>query len=167
MRLRAATISTAVAIACLLPVSGGAAPAQAATICTWGGTAAAPTGTFSLKSGLTNVPAPGPIDFRATGQLAGGGICAGTLTFDGQVNAGSTCPVTFFEGTVKGLPGVVRFWGDGAVGVVPELLYDSVGNLVGSDQPQVLTADNAPHFTDCTTPTGFTGGTFSSVVELF
>jgi hypothetical protein len=35
------------------------------------------------------------------------------------------------------------------------------------DQPQVLTEANAPHFTDCLMPAGFTGGTFSSTVELF
>ena len=41
------------------------------------------------------------------------------------------------------------------------------GNLVGSETAQIVTADDAPHYTDCTTPQGFTGGTFSSVVELF
>ena len=51
--------------------------------------------------------------------------------------------------------------------MVNELLYDKAGNIVGADQPQVFTADNAPHFTDCTTPEGFSRGTFSSTVELY
>ena len=57
--------------------------------------------------------------------------------------------------------------GPGLFGMVNELLYDKAGNIVGADQPQVFTADNAPHFTDCTTPEGFSRGTFSSTVELY
>ena len=49
----------------------------------------------------------------------------------------------------------------------PALLYDSHGEAVASEDAQVATPDNAPHFTDCNTPAGFTGGTFSSVITFF
>jgi hypothetical protein len=144
-------------------------PASAAgpttTICTWGGTPAAPTGTFTQSPGITNIPSPGPLEFSATGRLAGDPGCSGTMTFVGQVDAGSSCSLASFEGIVKGLPGVTRFWGKGTL-VVPELLYDSAGNVVGSDQPEILTEGNSSHFNDCNTPQGFTGGGFSSMVEL-
>jgi hypothetical protein len=157
---------SAVAAALLAPAGWTASPAQAATICTWGGTPAAPTGAFTLSPGLTNIPSPEPLRLKATGELAGGASCAGKVTFLGEANAGSTCAVTSFEGVVKGLPGVVRFWGPGVFGLVNELLYDRDGNVVGADQPQVLTEDNAP-FTECNTTEGFTEGTFSSIIELF
>jgi hypothetical protein len=159
----------AVAAASVAATGWGAAPATAAptaTVCTWGGTPAAPTGTLTIDPGTTNTPAPGPLRFRATGALAGDPGCVGTMTFVGQIDAGSSCALASVEGVVKGLPGVARFWGKGTL-VVPELLYDSAGNVVGADQPQILTQDNASHFNDCNTPQGFTGGGFSSTVELF
>ena len=91
------------------------------------------------------------------------------MTFTGQMDAGATCAFSEFEGTVKGLPGVKRFWGKGSL-LVPSLLYDSAGNVVGSETAQILTETNFSHNTDCATPEGFTGGwpaMFSSVVELF
>jgi hypothetical protein len=154
-----------------LSAAAGAAPAPAAvTACTWGGTPLAPTGSLTVSPGTTNTPATQPLDFRATGQLAGGGPCTGTMTFEGVLDTGSNCFSQVFEGRVRGLPGVVRFWGPGAFGVVDELLYDSAGNVVGSDQPQVLTnatGEGDPLFLDCGTPEGFTEGNFSSTVELY
>jgi hypothetical protein len=47
----------------------------------------------------------------------------------------------------------------------PSRLYDKGGNIVGSENAQLLTLDNAP-FSDCGVG-GFTEGTFSSVIELF
>src|SRR4051812_40017768 len=88
------TIITAVALAATSLVSAGleAAPAGAATTtCTWGGTPPAPTGTLTINPGITNLPAPGALKFRATGELSGGGRCTGTMTFVGQIDAGSTC----------------------------------------------------------------------------
>jgi hypothetical protein len=168
--MRYRTIITAVALAAtsLIAAGLGAAPAGASTAtCTWGGTPVAPTGTFTIDPGITNLPAPGALKFKATGELAGGGRCTGTMTFVGQIDAGSTCSLTSFEGTVKGLPGVTRFWGKGSEGVVTELLYDADGNVVGSDQPEVLTPENQPKITDCYTTAGFAGGTFAATVELF
>ena len=166
--MRYRTIINALALgATSLAIAGlGAAPASASATCAWGGTPAAPTGTFTIDPGITNLPAPGALKFKATGELAGGGVCTGTMTFAGQIDAGSTCTLASFEGSVKGLPGVTRFWGKGSL-LVPEVLYDAAGNIVGSDQPEVLTPQNQQNPTDCDTPGGFTGGTFAATVELF
>jgi hypothetical protein len=117
--------------------------------------------------GLTNTPAPEPLEFKATGVLAGGGRCTGQMTLAGQVNAGSTCLLASFEGTVKGVPGVARFWGEGNA-LVHEFLYDRDGNLVGADQPAVgpPPADD-PLYINCNSPQGETDLAFSAVVELF
>lgn len=165
MRLRA--IIGAAAIAAVLMAAGGASTAQAAATCTWAGTPDAPTGTFTVNPGLTDIPSPGPLKFMATGEL--GGQCSGNMTFVGQLDAGATCAFAEFEGTVKGLSGVARFWGKGSL-LVPSVLYDRAGNVVGSENAQILTETNFQHTADCTTPEGFTGGwpaMFSSVIELF
>ena len=78
MRLRAIIITTAVAAA-FLAAGGGAASAQAAKTCTWAGTPDAPTGTFTVRPGVTSLPSSGPLKFMATGVLAGD--CSGTMTF--------------------------------------------------------------------------------------
>lgn len=158
--------AAAVALLVMSLVIGRAAGAPEATICTWGGTPVETTGTFTVKPGLTNTPAAEPLKFHAEGPLAGGSGCTGKLVFDGVVGAGSTCAFSTFEGKVKGLPGVARFQGAGTV-VAPSILYDRAGNIVGSEQPQVLTgAGSGSEVTDCATPEGFTDGSFSSVVEL-
>jgi len=164
MRFRA--VIGAVAALGAFGAAGATVPAQAATTCTWAGTPAAPTGTFTVKPGVTNLPSSGPLKFAATGSL--GGQCSGTMTFTGQLDAGATCAFAEFEGTVRGLPGVTRFWGKGSL-LVPSLLYDRAGNVVGSETAQILTATNFPHTVDCATAEGFSGGwpaMFSSVVEL-
>jgi hypothetical protein len=146
----------------------GPASAQASTTCTWGGTPAAPTGTFTLQPGVTNTPSAGPLDFRATGDLAGGAGCTGKLVYDGVFDTGATCLVATFHVRVKGLPGVVRAAGtaDNLI-PAPALLYDANGNVVGTELAQIVTVDNAPNYTNCTTPEGFTWGSFSSAVELY
>jgi hypothetical protein len=165
-RLAIATLGVAVFLA---TAGGGAASAQAAQTCTWAGTATDPTGTFSITPGLTNIPSAGPLKFKATGLLAGGGRCTGRMTWIGQIDAGSSCAAASFEGVIHGLAGVARFWGKGNL-VVPQYLYDGSGNLVGIENAQIATQANLPRFGDCATPRGFTGGwpaMFSSVVELF
>jgi hypothetical protein len=162
MRFRAMMGVVAVAVS-LVAAAGGAASAQAAMTCTWGGTPAAPTGWTTNSPGLTNFPSPVPVKFYATGVLAGDAGCDGKFTFTGQVDAGSTCGLVSFHGAAKGLPGVVRFAGVSALGLAPARLYDRAGDIVGSENAQFL--NNAP-FTDCDTPQGFTEGTFSSVIEL-
>ena len=166
--MRYGRISIVIALAAISLVAVlGAAPASAATTtCTWGGTPVTPTGTLTISPGITNLPAPGALKFRATGELAGDAPCTGTMTFVGQIDAGSTCALASFEGDVKGLPGVTQFWGKGSL-MVPELLYDAAGNVVGADQPEILTPENQPKTTDCYTASGFTGGTFAATVELF
>jgi hypothetical protein len=170
-------VSLAVALLAVLGTAGPslaasthAGPSPTGRTCTWGGTAAAPTGTFTITPGLTNVPAARPMAFRATGELAGGAGCHGTMTWVGQIDAGSTCVLAFFEGRVKGLPGVANFVGRGNVDV-PSTLYDKAGNVVGEENAEVLTPPNAQsHLTDCTQPGGFTGGwpgTFASVLHVF
>jgi hypothetical protein len=131
----------------------------------------APTGTFTLTPGITNFPAAGPLKFKATGVLGGGAPCGtGTMTFTGQADAGSSCLDASFEGAVRGLRGVARFWGKGPGVVVPSSLYNEAGKLVGVENAELFTQSNFPHTTDCGTPSGFTGGwpgMFSSTVVLF
>ena len=166
MGIRAVMAAT-VAVVALLP-SGGQAATEASTICTWGGTPESTTGTLSIKPGLTVTPAEEDLKFFATGELAGGPGCSGEMTFDGVIKAGSTCGWQIFEGKVKGVPGVESFYGPGAATLVYELLYDKDGNVVGMDQPQVLTGTGkGSEATDCNTEEGFTDGNFSSVVEFF
>jgi hypothetical protein len=161
MKFRAMTGMVAVATTWAV-LAVGPSPAAAAGTCTWGGTPDAPTGVTTNSPGITNLPAPGPMEFWATGALAGD--CSGKLTFIGEMDAGSTCGLISFHGTAKGLPSVVRFAGVSALGLAPARLYDKDGDVVGSENAQFLTG--AP-VTDCNTPEGFTGGKFSSVIELF
>lgn len=143
------------------------APASAATVCTWAGTPTAPSGIFTIKPGVTHTPAAEPLKFYATGPLEGGGICTGTMVFDGFVGAGSTCAFSTFEGKVKGLSGVRRFKGAGGL-YAPSALFDKAGNVVGSELPQIATGvGSGSELSDCRTPEGFTDGSFSSVVQLF
>ena len=52
---------------------------------------------------------------------------------------GGTCAETVFDGRVEGLPGVATFAGIALAGVVHEFLFDPHGNVVGADQPVLLT----------------------------
>jgi hypothetical protein len=168
--MKARSIMLVAAIAVMLvaaPASASNSGARPKT-CTWAGTPAAPTGTFTITPGVTNVPSAEPLEFRATGVLAGGPGCTGTMTWVGQFDAGSSCAAILVEGVVKGLPGVARFVGKGNL-LAPSLLYDRSGNLVGVENAEILTPANQPHFADCSTPRGFTGGwpgMFSSVFTL-
>src|SRR4051812_43394203 len=168
IRTRAVIGAGACAIASGLALAAGASPAQAALRCTWGGTPDNPTGRISVDPGLTQIPAPFALKFRATGVVEGGGPCHGQdVTFAGQIDAGSSCTGGVgFEGRVIGLPGVAWLWGRGVGTVVRELLYDSNGNLVGSDQAIVTSTDD-PLFTACNTPEGFTSALFSGEFDLF
>lgn len=147
----------------------GATSRELLRLCTWGGTPDSPTGVVTLERGATMTPSESDIPFVATGPLAGGGRCQGTMTFDGIVRQGSTCASAWFEGKVKGLRGVVRFEGPGVLTMVHEFLYDRHGNIVGADQPmlQVPQPEGYSHAQDCTTPEGFTRGVFSATIELF
>jgi hypothetical protein len=164
-----AMIAAFATVAAIAAASGlGTTAAQAATTCTWGGTPVNPTGWFEFTGqGLTNTPSAYGLAFRATGPLGGG--CTGTFTYKGEVNALSTCAWGSFEATPSGLPGIAHVAGVLPVGLAPAILYDRAGNVVGQEDPQVLTNatdENDPAFTDCNTPEGFTGGYFSSVIEL-
>ena len=166
MRSRLVIAGLLVALASVLvPASVGVARASTApTVCTWAGTVDAPTGTFTITPGATNTPSTGPLVIRATGRLGGG--CRGTLTYDGQIDAGSTCAAATFHGRATGMPGVTRFAGIGLASFAPARLYDAEGNVVGSENANLNTAENIPHFTDCNTPEGFRGGNFNSVIVL-
>jgi hypothetical protein len=169
MRPRTIIAVMAIAVASLAIGGWGAAAAQATRTCTWGGTPVNPTGKIKYTGhGITNTPSSGPLPFIATGPL--GGACSGKFTYRGYSNAGSTCAFGPFEAAAKGLPGVVRAAGVNLVGLVPALLYDRHGNVVGSENPQVLTSGTEESnlaFTNCNTPEGFKEGNFSSVIELF
>jgi hypothetical protein len=169
MRPRAIVAVSAIAFAATAAGGWGAASAQAATTCTWGGTPVEPTGTVTYTGqGPTNTPSTEPLPFVATGPLAGG--CSGTLTYRGYQPAGATCAFGPFEAKAIGLPGIVRAAGDDLLGLVPALLYDAHGNVVGSEDPQVLTSGTEEQnfgFLSCDSPGGFKEGNFSSVIELF
>src|SRR2546423_131309 len=139
-------------------------PPPAGTTCTWGGTATEPTGRFALSPGLTNSPSATATKFWATGELSGGPGCEGTLTYSGQVDAGGTCTANFFDGKARGIPGVRTYAGVGVGPFGPARLYDGSGNVVASENANLNTAANIPHFTDCSTPSGITGATFSSPI---
>ena len=169
MATRVAVICIAAVVALGLP-GGGHAAENKTTVCTWGGTPANTTGTLSIKPGLTMTPATDDLKFQATGELTGGPGCDGTMTFDGVIQAGGTCAALIFEGKVKGVPGVDRFYGPGIAGFIHEFLYDKDGNIVGSDQPQVWSgagSEEGSEVSDCNTEAGFTDGIFSSTVEFY
>jgi hypothetical protein len=167
MRGRTKLLAVAVVATALGAISLQALSAQAATVCTWAGTPAEPTGTFTVRPGLTATPSAEPAKLRATGPIGGGPGCSGRMTFVGEFHAGSTCELATFDGKVKGLPGVARFFGAGNV-IAPSVLYDRAGNAVGSEQPQLVTGTGSgSELSDCLTPEGFTHGSFSSVLELF
>jgi len=162
-------IAAAVAVLALTPLGWSAAhadpaPPPAGTTCTWGGTAAGPTGSFTISPGLTNTPSTVPSRFYVTGALGGDPGCTGTLTYVGQVDAGGTCAYNFFDGAADGISGVRSFAGVGVGPLGPARLYDRDGSIVASENADVTTAANFPHFLDCSTPDGFRGGTFHSVI---
>src|SRR5947199_6641679 len=131
----------AASLAALAAAFAQPAGAHAATTCTWGGTPGAETGTLTISPGITNVPSTQPLAFRATGTLAGGPACHGTMQFVGSIGTGSSCAFATFYGDVKGLQGVARYEGDGSVDV-PSRLFDKDGRLVGIENAQIVTYDN-------------------------
>lgn len=167
MRVRGLGVVVVAAVVLLVGMSPGALaashPAAGAT-CTWGGTTTAPTGTFTISPGLTSIPLPRAAAFHVTGALAGGAGCTGTLTYDGQIDASGTCSFSTFEGRAKGIRGVTDFAGVGIGPFGPARLYDRAGNVVASENADINTVANLPHYGDCLTPSGFTGGNFSSVI---
>src|SRR4051812_32180486 len=104
-------VSTAFAAFAALSVAialGAPAASASPTSCTWAGSLSNPTGFFPVTPGVTNVPSTRPLAFVASGILAGGRRCHGTMTFSGHLATGATCPESTFEGHVYGLPGVYR-----------------------------------------------------------
>jgi hypothetical protein len=166
-------VALAIAITALCLVPATASPAGPGTkLCTWGGTPVAPTGVITFSPGVTNTPSTEPIQFKATGPLAGGAGCTGQLTFTGYIDPGTTCPVNApFHAKASGLPPVKRAEAQtGVAGSQPVLLYDADGNVVGSEQAQFLTTaldESDPAYLACGTPEGLTRAYWSDTVELF
>jgi hypothetical protein len=165
--------ASVILMAWLVPGAATAEPVEseadrAALFCTWGGTPLDTTGTVTIRPGLTFTPATQPLDFVASGRAECSDGFVGRVTFDGIIQAGGTCAALVFEGKVRGLPGVTRFYGPGLGGVVHEFLYDADGNVVGTDQPQVLSGvGQGSEASDCNTEKGFTDAVFSSTIELW
>jgi hypothetical protein len=171
MRSRAVALVIATTALCFLPTAPNAAAGQGDTLCTWGGTPAAPTGVITLSPGVTNTPSTGPTQFTATGVLGGSG-CSGKLTFTGYIEPGNTCAVGApIHAKAVGLPPVTRVESQpGLAGTAPVLLYDAHGNVVGSEQAQFLTTianESDPGYLNCGTPQGLTEAFWSDTVELF
>ena len=81
----------------LVIVAVGAVPAlanrpQTKTVCTWGGTPAAPSGTFQLNPGLTNTPAAGPLHLVATGDLAQAAVLESLIMLTSTLDRGELGP---------------------------------------------------------------------------
>jgi hypothetical protein len=173
MKARPMGLAITIAVLCLVPATASPAAVEGANVCTWGGTPAAPTGLITLSPGVTNTPSTVPVQFTATGELAGGAACTGKLTFTGYIDPGTTCGVSApFHAKALGLPPVKRAEaGAGVAGSQPVLLYDAHGNVVGSEQAQFLTAaatdPNDPGYMACGTPEGITSANWSDTVELF
>jgi hypothetical protein len=163
-----ARIAAGVALALVALAVTQPGKAHATTICSWAGTPLAPTGWFTLDPGVTMTPSAGPLRFVAWGDLAGSDPrCRGQMKWIGQADAGATCALLSFEGEVKGLPGVARFWGKGSL-LVPSYLYDKYGNLVGVENANIMTQHNQSLTATCAEPGGFTGpADFSSTIVLF
>jgi hypothetical protein len=145
-------------------VQASPAPPPAGTTCTWGGTVDNPTGTFTIRPGLTNTASTAPNQFLVTGALSGDRGCVGTLSFVGQLDAGGTCASNTFDGAARGVPGVRSFAGTGVASLGPARLLDRDGDVVASENADINTTDNAAHFLDCNSPSGFRGGNFHSVI---
>src|SRR4051794_10169325 len=98
---RSAAILLGLTLATVALACAQTGQAQAATTCTWAGTPAAPTGTFTITPGLTNFPLAQPSKFSASGQLAGDDPrCRGQMRWVGQIDAESNCALASFEETV-------------------------------------------------------------------
>jgi hypothetical protein len=173
MKARPLTLAITIAALGLVPATASPAASDGAKVCTWGGTPTAPTGLITFSPGVMNTPSTGPIQFTATGELAGGSGCTGKLTFTGYIDPGTTCAVNApFHAKAVGLPPVKRAEAQvGAAGSQPVLLYDAHGNVVGSEQAQFLTAaatdPNDPGYLACGTAEGLTTANWSDTVELF
>jgi hypothetical protein len=158
MKTRAWPLALATLTA-VVAVAGWGTPAEATK------SGAPPAGTvctFTITPGLTAVPLAAPAKFSVTGELGGDPACGGSLTYIGQIDASGTCALTTFEGDAKGIPGVTRFAGVGAGPLGPARLYDKAGNVIASENANIVTADNSA--LDCASPEGFDGGTFSSTI---
>jgi hypothetical protein len=173
MKARQIALAITVAALSLVPATASPAASEGTNICSWGGTPAAPSGLITFSPGITNTPSTGPVQFTATGEVAGGAGCAGRLTFTGYIDPGTTCAVnTPFHAKAVGLPPVKRAEAQGGVaGTQPVLLYDAHGNVVGSEQAQFLTAaatdPTDPGYMACNTSQGLTSANWSDTVELF
>lgn len=146
----------------------GPAAGRAASACTWGGNAAAATGTFGVAApGLSNTSgAAEPLDFWAEGELAGvGTYCTGVLRIEGTILPGSMCRLFYITGTVSGIPGVKWFFDIGGAYSVAQF-YGPDGKIVGSYGASVVHDGFVDAVTACNAAGGLTGGKFYATVEV-
>src|SRR2546423_15598838 len=98
MTLRRTThTAIVVATASVALGAGSAASAEPAAVCSWGGTPLEPAGMVTIKPGLNNTPAPGPLKFRATGLLTGGGRRTRPMTLVRHLKARATSALPNFQ----------------------------------------------------------------------
>jgi hypothetical protein len=162
-----ASVSAALLLAGLT-VSGATAAPSGPNICTWGGTPLDTTGTFTVKPGLTNTPSTEAAKLHAIAPIECTDGYSGKASYMAVTPPGSTCAFSTFEGKVTGIPGADQAIGVGPVGLITHNFYDKDGNLVGTDQGQVLSGatEGGSEASDCNTEKGFTKGFFSTVIEL-
>lgn len=168
--MRTAMVRWAVVAAFTAAGSGVAYPVSAedAAVCTWGGTAADATGTFTVEPGLRTVPATTPIEFTVTGDLAGPSPrCAGTMTIHGFDIPGSRCAFGFGAAEVLDVPGLASSLSVGALHYNRQVLFNADGRIVGGADIEVASSGLAELRAGCESEAGVTTGKFSSVVTLY
>lgn len=149
----------------------GVAPevsADDAAVCSWGGTVADATGTFTVDPGLRTRPATTPLEFVVTGELAGPAArCTGTMTVHGFDVPGSRCAFGFGTAEVQGVPGVETSLSVGALHYNRQTLVNAEGRIVGEADIEVASTGIVEARQACESEAGVTAGRFSAVLTLY
>ena len=88
------------------------------------------------------------------------------MSFEGRLPVGSSCALFLNFGTVSGVPGVTGYFDTGH-GASVGVLYDPTGNVAGTFQPLIPSAEAEDAFHACAAADRYTGRrAFSSSSQL-
>lgn len=161
--MRSRRVAPLLLAAAILTVLAEAGPAPASGVCTWGGTPDAQSGVFTVSPALGYVPSLTPLDFTATGPLAGSdATCAGTMTFTGVLAAGASCRFFTNSGTVSGVAGWESY-SDAGGAVSAGVVNDAAGNPVAAFSALVIVT---PALIEMCASGTLTTGAFSAVADV-